>query len=200
MVPTPDRRTAILDAFDALVERYGVEKISVHEVAEEVGISVGTLYNEFGSKDGLVASAAERLREGVLARTDGTASGPSAEAELRALVLGWLRALMDMSFPKRFLVFRSVAPRTRRGGIGTRFVAGRDVFRARLADRIARVLERGVADGSFEVPNIASTAARLVDAFTEYWPPPAALDREPADVLANANELLDLLLRGLRPR
>src|SRR5271154_2939904 len=170
---TPDRRTAILDAFDALVERYGVEKISVHEVAEEVGISVGTLYNEFGSKDGLLASAAERLRDGVLARTDRAGMALSPEAELRALVLGWLRALMDMSYPKRFLVFRSLAPRSRGGRIGTRFVAGRDVFRARLAERIAEILTRGVADGSFEPTNIPSTSARLVDAFTEYWPPPA---------------------------
>jgi len=197
---TPDRRTAILDAFEALVERYGVEKISVHEVADEVGISVGTLYNEFGSKDGLLASAAERLRDGVLASTDSASAAPSPEAELRALVLGWLRALMDMSYPKRFLVFRSLAPKTRGGRLGTRFVAGRDVFRARLADRIGHILERGVADGSFDVPHIPSTAARLVDAFTEYWPPPAVLDREPADVLANASELLDLILRGLRPR
>jgi AcrR family transcriptional regulator len=196
---TPDRRTAILDAFDALVERYGVEKVSVHEVADEVGVSVGTLYNEFGSKDALVASATDRLREDLLGRTDQLARGTSAEAELRALVIGWLRALMDLPLGKRFLLFRSLAPR-KRHKFGKTVIAGRDVFRARFSERIGRVLERGVDEGAFEVPNIPSTAARLVDAFTEYWPPPSVLDRQPDDVLAAANEMLDLLLRGLRPR
>jgi AcrR family transcriptional regulator len=197
----PDRRSEILDGFDALVDRYGVEKVSVHEVAAEVGISVGTLYNEFGSKNDMVESAADRLRDRVIAGADGASAiaGGSAETALRALILGWVRALMDLPHGRRFLLFRSLAPRGR-SGLSRAYVAGRDVFRARLAERIAAVLTRGVGDGTFAVDDIGETADRLVDAFTEYWPMPSLLDREPEDVMRRAGGMLELLLRGLRTR
>ena len=80
-----DRKQTILDAFDRLVERYGAEKVSVHEVADEVGVSVGTLYNDFGSKQGLIASAADRLQSNVLGGPEKELGSVTPEQELRAL-------------------------------------------------------------------------------------------------------------------
>jgi AcrR family transcriptional regulator len=196
-----DRRQSILDAFDRLVERYGAEKVSVHEVADEVGVSVGTLYNDFGSKQGLVASASDRLQAAVLAVPEKELASLTPGQELRALILGWIRALMDISFSRRLLLFRSLA-----AGAGSRrsfprqFHAGRELFRGRLAARIQPVLERGMEEQAFLVSDAEDTAARIVDAFSDYWLPLAYTDRQLEQVMANAESLLRIILRGLSVR
>jgi AcrR family transcriptional regulator len=191
-----DRKQSILDAFDRLVERYGAEKVSVHEVADEVGVSVGTLYNDFGSKQGLVASACERLQTSVLVLPEKELGSLSPERELRALILGWIRALMDISMGRRLLLFRSLASGSGRS-FPKQFHAGREMFRGRLAARIQPVLERGVAEGVFDLSDPVDTAARVVDAFSDYWLPLAPTDRQPEQVMENAESLLKIILRGL---
>jgi AcrR family transcriptional regulator len=199
----PTRRDRILDAFDRMVEQYGAAKVSVHELADEVGVSVGTLYNEFGNKQGLLESAAERLQTSVLTGPEAGLEKLNPEQELRALILGWIRALMDVGVGRRVFLFHSIAP-SGRPLLARQFMAGRDVFRARLATRIEQVLDRGVRSGYFHlIPaennsvSLSQTAARIVDAFMEYWIPLAHTDRQPDAVLAHAEQLLQLLLRGL---
>ena len=194
-----DRRQSILDAFDRLVERYGAEKVSVHEVADEVGVSVGTLYNDFGSKQGLIASAADRLQSNVLGRPEIEFGSVTPEQELRALILGWIRALMDISFSRRLLLFRSLGSGSRKP-FPRQFHAGRERFRERLASRIQKVLERGMAEHVFEACDPADTAARVVDAFSDYWLPLGLVEREPDQVMANAEALLKIILRGIALR
>jgi AcrR family transcriptional regulator len=193
-----DRKRSILDAFDRLVERYGAEKVRVLEVADEVGVSVGTLYNDFGSKEGLFDSASERLQTSVLDFPEGATGGLSPRDELRALILGWIRALMDISFSRRVLLFRSLAPEKR--AFPRRFHAGREIFRGRLAARIVPVLERGTADRTFEVADPIDTAARIVDAFSDYWLPLAFAERQSDEVMKNAESLLKIILAGISTR
>jgi AcrR family transcriptional regulator len=191
-----DRKQSILDAFDRLVERYGAEKVSVHEVAGEVGVSVGTLYNDFGSKQGLIASAADRLQTNLLTLPEQELGSLSPEQELRALILGWIRALMDISISRRLLLFRSLASGKRKP-FPRQFHAGRELFRERLASRIQTVLERGIAERVFAASDPAETAARVVDAFSDYWLPLGFAEREPDQVMANAESLLKIILRGI---
>jgi len=191
-----DRKQSILDAFDRLVERYGAEKVSVHEVAGEVGVSVGTLYNDFGSKQGLIASAADRLQTNLLTLPEQELGSLSPEQELRALILGWIRALMDISISRRLLLFRSLASGNRKP-FPRQFHAGRELFRERLAFRIQTVLERGIAERVFAVTDPVETAARVVDAFSDYWLPLGFAEREPDQVMANAESLLKIILRGI---
>jgi AcrR family transcriptional regulator len=193
-----DRKQSILDAFDRLVERYGAEKVRVHEVAEEVGVSVGTLYNDFGSKEGLFDSASERLQTSVLTLPENQLGVLSPEEELRALILGWIRALMDISFSRRLLLFRSLA--SDKYGFPRRFHAGREIFRGRLALRIVPVLERGMEEHTFVIADPVDTAARIVDAFSDYWLPLAHADRQSDQVMSNAESLLKIILRGIGTR
>ena len=51
----------ILDAATALAREHGLDSISIRGVATASGMSVGTIYNYFPSRDELVAAAAERL-------------------------------------------------------------------------------------------------------------------------------------------
>jgi len=54
-------RDDILEGAYALARRYGLSAISIRGVARECGISTGTVYNYFPSRDELVAAAAAEL-------------------------------------------------------------------------------------------------------------------------------------------
>ena len=49
-------RVALLEAAEKIVERSGIEALSVRAVADEVGTSTRAVYSLFGSKEGLVAA------------------------------------------------------------------------------------------------------------------------------------------------
>ena len=53
-------RRQVLDAAREFVEQHGVEQLSMRRLAEEAGVSVRTLYNHFGDKDGLLTALIQR--------------------------------------------------------------------------------------------------------------------------------------------
>ena len=59
------RRTArkILDALEAMLETQSFDAISVHELARRAGVSIGSLYARFPSKDTLVPGLYQRWDE-----------------------------------------------------------------------------------------------------------------------------------------
>ena len=52
---------AILDAAEQVIASQGVEEAHIDAIAVQAGVSVGTLYNHFGDRDGLVLAVVERL-------------------------------------------------------------------------------------------------------------------------------------------
>jgi AcrR family transcriptional regulator len=74
----PTRKQDILDAFAQLVARRGYDSVSIRDVAEELGMSKGTVIHHYGSKDRMLeevhsAYMHKRLREAhlILERLDG---------------------------------------------------------------------------------------------------------------------------------
>ncbi|KHO24119.1 TetR/AcrR family transcriptional regulator [Mycolicibacterium setense] len=53
-------RAHVLDAARDFVEQHGVEQLSMRRLADEAGVSVRTLYNHFGDKEGLLAALIQR--------------------------------------------------------------------------------------------------------------------------------------------
>jgi AcrR family transcriptional regulator len=53
------RRAAILDTARAMIAEVGYEAVKVRDLAERCRVSVPTLYNQFGGKDGLLGAAIE---------------------------------------------------------------------------------------------------------------------------------------------
>lgn len=58
-----DLRTRMLDAAQRCFYRDGINATGVDALAQEAGVSKRTLYNHFGSKDGLVTAYLERREE-----------------------------------------------------------------------------------------------------------------------------------------
>lgn len=61
-----DYKTAILDAFMKLVRRVGVDKITIPDVAAEVGISLGVVYQNIQNKETLINLYASTMINHVL--------------------------------------------------------------------------------------------------------------------------------------
>jgi AcrR family transcriptional regulator len=69
----PDIRNRIMDGALTCVKRWGIEKTSLNDIAREAGCARQTVYNYYGSRDGVVLAAllessrqfAERLQEHV---------------------------------------------------------------------------------------------------------------------------------------
>jgi AcrR family transcriptional regulator len=83
----PTAREALLDAALTALSTLPWTAVRMVDVAAVAGVSRQTLYNEFGSKDGLARALARRAADGYLAGVDralgahrGTADGPVAVA------------------------------------------------------------------------------------------------------------------------
>lgn len=74
MVDHDRRRREIADAVLAVVRRGGVGTVSVRTVADEVGLSVGSLRNTFGRQGDLMAFAMTAVAERVTARVEARAT------------------------------------------------------------------------------------------------------------------------------
>src|SRR5690349_4249996 len=56
-------RDAILDATDKLLARYGYKKMTIDDLAQEVGIGKGSVYLHFSSKEEIALSHIDRIIE-----------------------------------------------------------------------------------------------------------------------------------------
>jgi AcrR family transcriptional regulator len=61
-----DIRDLILDGVDVLLARYGYKKMTMEDLAQQVGIGKGTIYLHFPSKEEVTLSHIDRLAERVL--------------------------------------------------------------------------------------------------------------------------------------
>ena len=80
---------AILDATARVLQREGFDRASTNRVAEAAGVSIGSLYQYFPSKEALVAALAERHMQQMFARLSSEMARVSAlplEQAVRALV------------------------------------------------------------------------------------------------------------------
>lgn len=76
-----DLRDLILDAVDALLAKYGYKKMTMDDVARQVGIGKGTIYLHFPSKEELILSHIDRIADRVAARLREIAAAASPHAE-----------------------------------------------------------------------------------------------------------------------
>jgi AcrR family transcriptional regulator len=191
-----DIRDLILDAVDVLLARYGYRKMTMDDVAREVGIGKGTIYLHFPGKEELVLSHVDRLAARVLAglREIADSPGPAAPRLRRMLVL---RVLMRFDGVRHYSqnlgdLLSSVRPA---------LLARRERHFANEAEVFADVLREGARSGELDGPDPAATSRVLIQATNALLPfnlsarelgRRDSLERQVAAVA-------DLLVRGLRP-
>ncbi|MET8974493.1 TetR/AcrR family transcriptional regulator [Streptomyces sp. NPDC004539] len=86
----PSARESLLDAAFAALARRSWSTVRMVDVAAAAGVSRQTLYNEFGSKDGLARALVRREADGYLAGVERAfAAGPGEPGERLVAVAEW---------------------------------------------------------------------------------------------------------------
>ena len=189
-----DIRDLILDATDRLLARYGYRKMTMEDLAQEVGIGKGTIYLHFPSKEEVVLSHVDRIVErlkgrlSTIARREG-----SPTARLREMLLA--RVLFRFDSVQHYTESLSDLLAALRPGLLTR----RRRHFEEESRIIAEVLREGKRDGLFELRDAATTARTLLTA-TNALLPYSLSARELGkreDVAIETARVVDLLLYGL---
>lgn len=87
---------SLLDATAAILVRHGYEGLSTNRVAEEAGVSVGSLYQYFPNKESLVAALIERWSDSVM-KTLSDQFLAVREESIEAAVEALVQATLDTS-------------------------------------------------------------------------------------------------------
>jgi AcrR family transcriptional regulator len=88
IVSSAATREALLDATDKLLARYGFRKMTIDDLAREVGIGKGSVYLHFRSKEEIALSHIDRLIERLKDRLRKVAAGEDpVDARLRNMLV-----------------------------------------------------------------------------------------------------------------
>jgi AcrR family transcriptional regulator len=191
-----DIRNLILDAVDVLLARFGYGKMTMEDVARQVGIGKGTIYLHFPSKEELVLSHIDRIAETVV-RTlrEQAASADPVDRRLRRMLI--LRVLVR---------FDSVGHYTQNLGdllssVRAPLLVRRQAYFEREAAVFEEVLREGARSGAFDCPEPRSAALVLIQSTNSLLPfnlTPRELGRR-EEVEDQAGRIADLLVKGLLP-
>jgi AcrR family transcriptional regulator len=154
------RRREILGAAEKVFAANGYAATTIDEVAAEAGVSKGSMYNYFRTKEELFQEAFADVIAGYEKESYAALAAESSVAALRQILAVWARRLeQDKRLGRLFLEFWTTAARQGEGGqIGGWFA---DMY-SRWRDRIATLVERGQASGEFHVADPRNAAALLM--------------------------------------
>jgi AcrR family transcriptional regulator len=188
-------REAILDATDRLLARYGYKKMTIDDVAQEVGIGKGTIYLHFSSKEEVALSHIDRIVERLRERLRAIAQLDAPPAE----------RLRQMLIERVVFRFDSVQHYTQSlndllAALRPRLLARRQRYFAEEAQLFAEVLSEGQRLKMFSVDDAQATAELFLMASNSLLPYSLSTRElgERADIEEKISRLADLLLAGVR--
>jgi AcrR family transcriptional regulator len=191
-------RDAILDATDSLLSRYGYKKMTIDDLAKEVGIGKGSVYLHFTSKEEIVLSHIDRIIEQLKGKLSAIAKADE-KPEQR------LRKMLRTRVLHRF---ESVQHYTQNlndllAAIRPNFLARRELYFVEEARIFASVIEAGQHSGDFSTAaGAAEVAESMILATNSLLPFNLTVQELGArkDVEVKTQRLADLLLQGLCSR
>ncbi len=187
-------REAILDATERLLARYGYRKMTVEDIAREVGVGKGTLYLHFASKEEVVLSHVDRIVDRLKERLQAIArSNATAAIRLRLMLL--TRVLYRFDSIQHYTQSLNDLLAALRPGL----LARRARYFDEEAQILADVLNQGKDAGEFEFGDALSTAYALLHATNALLPYSLSTAElgEREDVKEKTAAVADLILHGL---
>jgi len=185
-------REQILAAASERFRQFGYNKTTMAEIARDCAMSAANLYRYFDNKQAIAAALARaclddmlQLLGGIVARRE-----ESAAERLRELVL----AILHYTHREW-----SENPRMNEMVGEVCEARGDIVEEVHLRERtlLCELLRQGMVRGEFEVADVDATASALITA-TTLFRLPLLMQLYPLDVFEQrANELVDVLLRGI---
>lgn len=194
VVSSAATREAILDATDRLLARYGYKKMTIDDLAREVGIGKGSIYLHFPSKEEIALSHIDRLIERLKERLKIVAAREMPVDE----------RLRNMLVERVIYRFDSIQHYTQSldellANLRTSLLERRRRYFADEAHILAKVLTEGQEKGVFVNGDAFDLGQTLVSATNSLLPYSlSALELgDRGIVAARAAKTADLLIRGL---
>lgn len=192
-----DIRDLILDATDRLLARYGYRKMTMDDLAQEVGIGKGTIYLHFPSKEEVVLSHVDRIVERLKVELQKIASGGGTPpAKLRRMLVA--RVMFRFDSVQHYTESLSDLLAALRPGL----LARRRRHFEEESEVLSEVLREGWRAGEFNFGE-AHAAARTLLTATNALLPYSLSARElggRTELEAEATRVVDMLLTGLLAR
>ena len=192
-------RDLILDGVDVMLARFGYRKMTMEDLARQVGIGKGTIYLHFPGKEELALAHIDRIVERLLRRLHEISAGPDSPPErIRAMLITRVLFRFDS------VVHYSQNLNDLLSAVRKELLARRQEHFEKEAQELAGVLEEGRGLGVFSNADSRSTAQLLIWSTNSMLPfNLTAKELGKRDDLEERVSLLaDLLLQGLlqRPR
>ncbi|MDR3615430.1 MAG: TetR/AcrR family transcriptional regulator [Candidatus Obscuribacterales bacterium] len=186
-----DLKERILQTTEKLLRRFGASKLSVVDVAREIGMSHGNVYRFFGSKSVLLGAVAERWLCKVMAPlTVIIESDKPADVKLTEWI-NQLRATKrqrHLEDPEVFKLYGEIAEQAR--DEVTRHID-------HLLDQVQTIIEEGKAQGIFHVSD-SRLAAKVVLSATSRLHHPAFVTSPDYPTETEAQYLIEMVIKALK--
>jgi AcrR family transcriptional regulator len=194
VVQTKEVREAILDATDHLLSRYGYKKMTIDDLAREVGIGKGSIYLHFKSKEEIALSHIDRIVENVKKKLREIADSDCSDAD----------CLRQMLLARVLLRFESVQHYTQNlndllADIRPKLLARRSKYFAEEAVIFAEIIKRGQEKGKLQKGNplkIAETFLLATNSLLPFNLTTRELGKR-SEIEDKTLRLANLLVRGL---
>ena len=191
-----DIRDLILDAVDVLLAKFGYRKMTMEDVARQVGIGKGTIYLHFPGKEELILSHIDRIADRIAAKLREIA-GSSDTPD---------RRIRKMLVHRVLFRFDSVAQYSQNlsdllSSVRTALLARREAHFEKEAAVIEDILREGARLGSLECPDPRTTSFVLIQSTNSLLPfslSARELGRR-EEVEDQVTRIADLLIKGLLP-
>jgi len=190
-------RDGILDATERLLARYGYRKMTVEDIAREVGVGKGTIYLHFSSKEEVVLSHVDRIVERVKERLWEIARSEETVAfRLRSMLL--TRVLFRFDSIQHYTQSLNDLLAVLRPGL----LARRAVYFDEEAQIFAQVLNEGRESRELQFDDALTSAYGMLHATNSLLPYSLSTTElgEREEVKEKTTVVADLILQGLLKR
>ena len=190
-------RDAILEATDRLLARYGYKKMTIDDLAREVGIGKGSVYLHFESKEEIALSHVDRIVERVKRRlfAIGESKG-TPENRIKKMLVE--RVLMRFDSVQHY----SQSMNELLGQVRSRLLERRRRYFEEEAKIFAKVLAEGKSAGAFKIKDPLDTGRTLIDATNALLPYSLSAYElgERSEIEKKSARLADVILNGIVKR
>src|SRR6185369_10094567 len=194
-VQTRSTRDAILDATDRLLARYGYKKMTIDDLAQEVGIGKGSVYLHFSSQEEIALSHIDRIIERLKKNLASIAEKPiPADERVKQMLVE--RVLFRFDSVQHY----SQSLNDLLAYIRPSLLERRKQYFEEEAKIFARVLNDGQTSGVFRMENSLDTARSMLTATNSLLPYSLSTDElgKRNDLKRRSLAIAELLLSGIK--
>jgi AcrR family transcriptional regulator len=194
-IPAENTRDAILDATDRMLAKYGYQKMTIEDLAREVGIGKGSIYLHFSSKEEIALSHIDRIISRLKARLTKIAGEPK-EVEKRLSAMLCERVLFRFDSVQHY----SQGLNDMLSRLRAKLLEHRRRHFEEEAQILADVIREGQESGVFADGDAVDLAHSLINATNSLLPYSLSAHElgDRTDIAERTQKTATLLIRGLR--